>query len=215
MKEIADAAQGDIGLDYAWLDDVTYHDWQRYHDLERSKLYLRSTSAAYQCSALSGTENFTALALAIQNGTHPSPPINPVLDGIQDLQTEVQDIVIGFETRLRRIKRSGDRAFGAETPDSDGDSVPSDATVSTLPIEGDAHNGKEEDESPAIPPVTIGRSKEEILSVLDRIAQHEGQATSAPDDKNADPEHVVDDLAQEVIDEGNLASSPASKRDEL
>ncbi|KAI0339428.1 hypothetical protein BDW22DRAFT_1361464 [Trametopsis cervina] len=197
VKEIADAAQGDIGLDYAWLDDVTYHDWQRYHDLERR------------------TENFTALALAIQNGTHPSPPINPVLDGIQDLQTEVQDIVIGFETRLRRIKRSGDRAFGAETPDSDGDSVPSDATVSTLPIEGDAHNGKEEDESPAIPPVTIGRSKEEILSVLDRIAQHEGQATSAPDDKNADPEHVVDDLAQEVIDEGNLASSPASKRDEL
>lgn len=37
MKDIADRAQADIGLDYAWLDDVTYDDWQRYHDLERSK----------------------------------------------------------------------------------------------------------------------------------------------------------------------------------
>lgn len=32
-----DRGQADIGLDYAYLDDVTYLDWQRYHDLERSK----------------------------------------------------------------------------------------------------------------------------------------------------------------------------------
>lgn len=38
VKSLAEDAQGDIGLDYAWLDDVTYTDWQRYHDLERSKL---------------------------------------------------------------------------------------------------------------------------------------------------------------------------------
>lgn len=38
VKSLAEDAQGDIGLDYAWLDDVTYADWQRYHDLERSKL---------------------------------------------------------------------------------------------------------------------------------------------------------------------------------
>jgi hypothetical protein len=37
VRDIADRAQGDIGLDYAWLDDVTFTDWQRYHDLERSK----------------------------------------------------------------------------------------------------------------------------------------------------------------------------------
>ena len=37
MKDIVDRGQADIGLDYAYLDDVTYHDWQRYHDLERSK----------------------------------------------------------------------------------------------------------------------------------------------------------------------------------
>ena len=35
IKDIAERAQADIGLDYAYLDDVTYHDWQRYHDLAR------------------------------------------------------------------------------------------------------------------------------------------------------------------------------------
>lgn len=37
VRNIADRAQADIGLDYAWLDDVTYDDWQRYHELERSE----------------------------------------------------------------------------------------------------------------------------------------------------------------------------------
>lgn len=35
IKDLAERAQADIGLDYAYLDDVTYHDWQRYHDLVR------------------------------------------------------------------------------------------------------------------------------------------------------------------------------------
>ena len=30
---MADKAQADLGLDYAWLEDVTYMDWRRYHDL--------------------------------------------------------------------------------------------------------------------------------------------------------------------------------------
>jgi hypothetical protein len=33
VRAIADSAQADVGYDYIWLDDVTYHDWQRYHDL--------------------------------------------------------------------------------------------------------------------------------------------------------------------------------------
>jgi hypothetical protein len=33
VKSIADRGQSDIGLDYAWLDDVTYHDWDNYHKL--------------------------------------------------------------------------------------------------------------------------------------------------------------------------------------
>lgn len=35
IKDLATQAQEDLGMDYAWLDDVTYLDWQRYHDLMR------------------------------------------------------------------------------------------------------------------------------------------------------------------------------------
>lgn len=37
MKHLAETAQSDIAMDYAWLDDVTYRDWQAYHDLVRSE----------------------------------------------------------------------------------------------------------------------------------------------------------------------------------
>jgi hypothetical protein len=37
LRSLADSAQADLGLDYAWLEDVTYADWQKYHDLMRSK----------------------------------------------------------------------------------------------------------------------------------------------------------------------------------
>ena len=30
---MAEQAQANLGMDYAWLEDVTYMDWQRYHDL--------------------------------------------------------------------------------------------------------------------------------------------------------------------------------------
>ena len=42
VQTVADDAQADIGLDYAWLDDVTYLDWRRYHALLDSK-FLGST----------------------------------------------------------------------------------------------------------------------------------------------------------------------------
>jgi len=35
VKNLAGDGQTDIGLDYSWLGDVTYEDWQRYHDLMR------------------------------------------------------------------------------------------------------------------------------------------------------------------------------------
>ncbi|KAF7796835.1 hypothetical protein EIP86_008019 [Pleurotus ostreatoroseus] len=177
VRDIADRAQADIGLDYAWLDDVTYEDWQRYHDLERK------------------SDNFTAHAQSIQDGTHPSPPINPVLPALEDLQNEVQDVIVGFETRLRRIKRNGERAFGAALDDND---APSDETVSILPIEDDAHRDASEGDSPAVPPVVIGRSKDEILSALDRAADLEAQATSASEEKNVDPEQVVESMVKEA-----------------
>lgn len=36
VKGLAQTAQADIGLQYAWLEDVTYADWQSYHELMNS-----------------------------------------------------------------------------------------------------------------------------------------------------------------------------------
>ena len=149
--------------------------------------------------------------MSIQGGTHPSPTINPLAPAIYDLQSEVQDIVLGFENRLKRVQRKGERAFGAVVDDTIADDVSSDETVSILPHEDGVQNA---DERPAVPPVFIGRSKEEIVSVLNRVAEQEAQSTSPPDVKDADPEQVVAGLAREVAEEGNLASSPV-KHEEL
>lgn len=37
VREVAEKGQLDLGLDYAWLEDVTYNDWQRYHALISSQ----------------------------------------------------------------------------------------------------------------------------------------------------------------------------------
>ncbi|CDO69647.1 hypothetical protein BN946_scf184851.g35 [Trametes cinnabarina] len=190
VKDIVDRAQADIGLDYAYLDDVTYLDWQRYHDLARKG------------------ENFTAHVQSIQDGSHPSPPINPVLPAIADLQNEVEDVVAGFQTRLRRINRNGARSFGTpdEDPEDAGETEPvsGDGTVSILPIEESAL--PEHTQSPAdvdVPPVVIGRSKEEVEAALNRVADLEGDKTSSPSDagKNADSDAVAQSLKEEIVRE--------------
>jgi hypothetical protein len=42
VRALADQAQADVGYDYIWLADVTYHDWQRYHALVGSECVVLS-----------------------------------------------------------------------------------------------------------------------------------------------------------------------------
>lgn len=166
---------------------------------------------------LTESENFLDYCRSVQNGSHPSPPINPVQAAIQELEYEVQDVVVGFETRLRRIKRNGERAFGGVAGDIDIEEQPEDETVSILPIEDDAHKPLVEGESPAIPPVVIGRKPEEIISALSRAAEQGAQVTSVSEDGFQDPEEVVERLVQEAVaDEVVAASSaPTHRHNEL
>lgn len=222
VRDIADRAQADLGLDYAWLDDVTYQDWQRYHDLTRCKSTRLSCPFNknfdrnfFHFHARSAADDFLSLVLSIQNGTHPSPPIDPVQPALADLQAEIQDVVVGFETRLRRVKRNGDRAFGGAVEGSDeasGDDE-SDETVSILPIEQDEKKDPAAGQSPPdIPQVVIGRSKEEVVAALNRAAAVDPSATSVPDQKSKDPEAVVESLAFEVEQE---AAASAIHHEEL
>lgn len=133
-----------------------------------------------------------------QNGSDPEAPANPIISALEDLQNEVQDVVVGFETRMRRIKRNGERAFSA-TPDGvvardPHDSSP-DETVSILPIEEEQH--AVDGESPAVPPVVLGRSKEEVAAALDRAAGHEKPIASAVPEGES-PEQVVLGLANDA-----------------
>lgn len=118
--------------------------------------------------------DFTDLAHSIQNGSHPSPPIDPVPDAIHEFHLEVEEIIIGFETRLSHIQRNGLRALGSSLGDVDGDEDVEPDTglpqsldeVSILPIPVD-------DSISAFPisesdfPV-VGRGKVEVEEALER-----------------------------------------------
>jgi hypothetical protein len=175
VKELADQAQVDVGYDYIWLDDVTYLDWQRYHALLDSELLrLLMHTCCSLVYLILASKNFTELAMSIQNGSHPSPPIDPIPTAMHELQLELQDVIAGFETRLRRIKRNGFKAFDSlhrdtmdgEDADHDVEMPPLSPEVSILSIPGDEPN-------PAAPVLgsefaVVGRGKAEVEEAFAR-----------------------------------------------
>ncbi|KAG2144566.1 hypothetical protein DEU56DRAFT_790297 [Suillus clintonianus] len=180
VREVAEKAQVDLGLDYAWLDEVTYSDWQRYHSL------------------IDASEKFVQEANSIQNGTHENLSVdNPIIPIIEDLESEVQDVVIGFETRLRRIKRDGERAFNSIQKDEEKETAtdPEQPEVSILPIPEGGASGHA-----YVPPVVIGRSKEEVLEALGKVEPlEESSGYNTPED--ADAGEVVSSLVREAEEE--------------
>jgi len=119
-------------MDYAWLPGVTYDDWQRFHDLTRAG------------------NNFAELAKSIQNGTHPSPPINPVVDVLEELEDEVETIVDSFETRLGRLKLDGKHTLTEQVNNAHVTASSSEPELSILPILED-----KVDREGDIPPVVV------------------------------------------------------------
>ncbi|KAL5531376.1 hypothetical protein ACEPAG_4253 [Sanghuangporus baumii] len=154
VRTVAEDAQADIGLDYAWLDDVTYMDWKRYHAL------------------IDKHGEFLHEQLALANGSHSDPYPNPVYDAFEDLRSEVQDITLGFETRIRRIKREGERAFTEERPEPEQSA--SEPEVSILPV---TDGGKKEDKAfQEVADAILGRSEEEVAAAMGRAEEQQSQA---------------------------------------
>ncbi|KAI0794103.1 hypothetical protein C8Q74DRAFT_1215512 [Fomes fomentarius] len=165
VKDLAERGQADIGLDYAYLDDVTYQDWQRYHDLIRR------------------SENFTVYAQSVQAGSHETSPTNPIVPTMQELQDEVEDVIRGFNARLRQVKRNGARSFGT----SDAVVDEEDGAASILPIEEPAQTDSPLDE--------------EVQAALDRVATPD----EAEKSQNADA--VAQSLKDAVASEETSATS--------
>lgn len=109
---------------------------------------------------------FLEESLALTNGTHEHPYPNAVLDAFEDLQAEVHDITVGFETRMRRIKREGDRAFAVDGQTEEEQTVPE---VSILPV---VDGGKKEDKAfQEVADAILGRSGEEVVDAMGRAEE--------------------------------------------
>jgi len=142
LKSLAEEGQKDLGLDYAWLDDVTYQDWQNYHNL------------------LKTAERFQSVAETIQNGTHAHPPVDPLVPAANILHEELQEVVLGARTQLSMLRSEGNDLYTRSEPEIP--TTPSrddEPTVSILPINGDATML---DFSDAI----LGKSEEQIKQAL-------------------------------------------------
>ncbi|KAG6861266.1 hypothetical protein C0995_002074 [Termitomyces sp. Mi166 len=148
VKALADQAQADLGLDYAWLDDVTYYDWQKYHDLMRT------------------SENFTSQAQKIQAQIEPEGT-NELIDALNNLELEVNEVVEGFNVLIANVRRRAEGDDGVFGDDADADESKPETTtevkqpeVSILPIE------PEKQVAPAPVDVLLGRAKEEVETKL-------------------------------------------------
>ncbi|KAJ3862589.1 hypothetical protein EV359DRAFT_44854 [Lentinula novae-zelandiae] len=160
VKTFAQKAQGNMGMPMAWLDDVTYQDWQKYHDLIRAH------------------ERFDEQIRMIQNGTHPSPPIDPLVPALDKLQLELEDAKNGFDTRVRTLSAQIHHVLSPPQKEEHEGEASSEEPVSgegeefsILPIDpvptSPVMDGEEELESTNI---IIGKSKEQVEEAI-RIAQ--------------------------------------------
>ncbi|KAF8518955.1 hypothetical protein BU17DRAFT_48081 [Hysterangium stoloniferum] len=143
VKDMAFNGQSDIGMDYSWLGDVTYMDWQRYHKL------------------VATADSFEELYMGMQAGTDENAPANPLNEIMEALQEEVDDMIVGFETNLSRIKSAAVDLFAGSDKTSDPTSEAPE--VSILPIEP-VPLGKMD----SIPPVILSRGAEEVKAAIKR-----------------------------------------------
>ncbi|KAL1742124.1 hypothetical protein HDZ31DRAFT_84358 [Schizophyllum fasciatum] len=157
VKALAERAQADIGVDYAWLDDVTYSDWQRYHDLMR----------AY--------EKYDSDARTIANGTHPLSPEDPLVEAMSNTQDDAMTIIEGFQVRIRDLKALArdiysevDAADVSALPVANPSETPAQVApppeMSILPIDPAQPEAGVE----GLDKILVGRSAEEVKEAVAR-----------------------------------------------
>lgn len=150
VKHLAETAQSDIAMDYAWLDDVTYRDWQAYHDLVRTYERFEVEAAHFVYNSSNPNSGSTAPTTPSQEAAHaaggeaakdkvntetpkttPPQPTDwpafhtpdPLVVGLNKLQANLDDVVAGFSVGVVGMKnRARFEIFIA----SSGDDEPSD-----------------------------------------------------------------------------------------
>ena len=191
VAELVEKAQADIGLDYSWLDDVTTDDWVRYHDLMRCELisfhhpiFEFLTISLTHIASYTASDSFHEEILMQRNGTHEEALENPILQVLRELRVEVDDIITGFESRLRRIQRDGERTFGGANQDDENSSdakSAEDPSVSILPVVNEE----------SVPQVIIGKSSEQVMEALKEAPLED---LVASEQKESDEAHTHEEL---------------------
>ncbi|KIK61977.1 hypothetical protein GYMLUDRAFT_84649 [Collybiopsis luxurians FD-317 M1] len=160
VKHFAQKAQGDMGMPMAWLDDVTYQDWQKYHDLMRAH------------------EKFDEQIRFIQNGSHPSPPIDPLVPALDKLQLELQEVQSGFNSRIRSLGLQIHEILAPKPVQETGE-VPvagdesEEEQVSILPLDPSPSAPVERNEGEFdASNVIIRKSKEQVEEAMSNAQEH-------------------------------------------
>ena len=132
---------------------------------------------------ITASDSFHEEVLMVRNGTHADAMDNPVFRALKELRVEVEDIITGFKSRLRRIQRDGERAFEAAKFDEAFEAkFPEDSPVSILPIP---------EAEGSIPQVTIGKSPEQVVEALKEVPLEDWAASKQ---KNPDGAHTREEL---------------------
>ncbi|KAG9050428.1 hypothetical protein FS837_005501 [Tulasnella sp. UAMH 9824] len=173
VRDLGATAQADLGLDYAWLDDVTVKDWARYHGLLNAAKELETRM---ESMAFGNTEEALENALAFK---------------LRDLQVDLETVVLRFQTRLSEAHARGLEAVkGRTTPpaDAQGNKTPSqetatsigadEPTFSILPIDDDLGRNVQDDDSAEY--IFIEKGKEQVEDAA-------RQAQEAANDQSSDP----------------------------
>ena len=168
VKTLADRAQADLGMDYAWLDDVTYNDWQNYHDLMRGEFHCPRLFR-FLTKHLPVYERFGQTVHALQNGTHADAPEDKLVPVLNQLDHEVQTMIAGFAMQMNSLVREGNRwldgtldfssANAAEEEDyecGENEDAVEEPTVSILPVSPNPN------EQVDLANVVIGKSAEQV-----------------------------------------------------
>ncbi|KAG9001512.1 hypothetical protein FRB93_012113 [Tulasnella sp. JGI-2019a] len=89
VRDLGTTAQGDLGLGYAWLDDVTIQDWARYHGL------------------LDAATDLQAKLTNLASGSDPASPKNVLSEAMRDLQLDLETVVLRFRSDLSAVHQRG------------------------------------------------------------------------------------------------------------
>lgn len=134
IHELAGTAQDDLGMDYAWLDDVSTDDWTRYHGLKDT--------------ANKWIEEFEM----VFNSTHPKMSENVVSTEILQVETATVRVAADLNELLDGVKKRGEAwVKGEPEPSEVAQSEDAQAeTVAPKVAEHDTASSDPVDETPKV-----------------------------------------------------------------